>query len=155
MKGKHDLILTGSLGEVMQESAQTALSYIRSNALKFGIKEGFFEDHDIHVHIPAGAIPKDGPSAGLAIAMALLSLLADRPARRDVALTGELTLSGRVLPVGGSREKMLAAKRAGVRTAILPRRNHADIDGLPDDITEGLEVIFADTIEDIVDSVLA
>jgi ATP-dependent Lon protease len=155
MKGRHDLILTGSLGEVMQESAQTALSYIRSNALKFGIKEDFFEDHDIHVHIPAGAIPKDGPSAGLAIAVALLSLLASRPARRDVALTGELTLSGRVLPVGGIREKMLAAKRAGVRTAILPRRNHADIDGLPKDITEGLEVIYADTIEEIVDSVLA
>jgi len=154
MKGKHELILTGSLGDVMRESAHTALSYIRSNAQKFGIREDFFDDHDIHVHIPAGAIPKDGPSAGITIAVALLSLLTNRPALREVALTGELTLSGRVLPVGGIREKILAAKRAGVRTVILPHRNHNDIDGLAADIIEGLEVCFADNIEDIVERVL-
>lgn len=155
MKGKHELILTGSLGDVMRESAHTALSYIRSNASKFGIKEDFFDDHDIHVHIPAGAIPKDGPSAGITIAVALLSLLTNRPARREVALTGELTLSGRVLPVGGIREKILAAKRAGVTTVILPHRNHNDIDSLAADIIEGLEVCFADNIEEIVERVLS
>lgn len=155
MKGQHELILTGSLGDVMRESAHTALSYIRSNAKKFGIKEDFFDDHDIHVHIPAGAIPKDGPSAGITIAIALLSLLTNRPARREVALTGELTLSGRVLPVGGIREKVLAAKRAGVRTVILPHRNHNDIDSLAADIIEGLEVCFADNIEEIVEKVLS
>jgi ATP-dependent Lon protease len=154
MKGKHELILTGSLGDVMRESAHTALSYIRSNAPKFGIKEDFFDDHDIHVHIPAGAIPKDGPSAGITIAIALLSVLTGRPARREVALTGELTLSGRVLPVGGIKEKILAAKRAGVRMVILPHRNHNDIDSLAADIREGLEVCFADNIEEIVDRVL-
>ncbi|MGC2061642.1 MAG: endopeptidase La [Thermodesulfovibrionales bacterium] len=155
MKGKHELILTGSLGDVMRESAHTALSYIRSNAARFGIKEDFFDDHDIHVHIPAGAIPKDGPSAGITIAVALLSLLTNRPARREIALTGELTLSGRILPVGGIKEKVLAAKRAGVRTVVLPHRNHNDIDSLAVDITEGLAVCFADNIEDIVERVLS
>ncbi|TAN38762.1 MAG: endopeptidase La [Nitrospirae bacterium] len=154
MKGQHELILTGSLGDVMRESAYTALSFIRSNAKRFGIAENFFADHDIHVHIPAGAIPKDGPSAGLTIAIALLSLMTGRPAARDIALTGEMTLSGRVLPVGGIKEKVLAAKRAGVKTVILPHRNSHDIESLPADVKEGLGFLFADQIGDVVDAVL-
>jgi len=154
MRGKRELTLTGSLGDVMRESAHTALSFIRSNAGRFGISEDFFEDHDVHIHIPAGAIPKDGPYAGLTMAIALLSLLTGRAARRDVALSGELTLSGRVLPVGGIKEKVLAAKRAGVKTVVLPRRNENDIDSLPQDIREGLEVCFTEKIEDIVELVL-
>ncbi len=154
MKGKHELILTGSLGDVMRESARTALSYIRSNAAKFGISEDFFEGHDIRIHIPVGAIPEDGPSAGVTIATALLSLFTGCPARRDVAMTGELTLSGRILPVGGVKEKLLAAKRAGVKTVILPQRNYADIQGLSGDIRDGLEICFADRIEEIVGKVL-
>ncbi len=154
MQGKQELILTGSLGEVMRESARTALSYIRSNASRIGIREDFFEDRDIHIHIPAGAIPKDGPSAGLAIAVSLISLLTGRPADSTVALTGELTLSGRILPVGGIREKLLAARRAGAGTVILPLRNRVDTDSLPADSREGLDIIFADTIGDIIDRVL-
>jgi ATP-dependent Lon protease len=114
MKGSQQLILTGSLGSVLRESAQTALSYVRSHAERFAIDSDFFRHGDIHVHIPAGAIPKDGPSAGVTIALALISLLTGRPARRDVALTGEITLSGRILAVSGVREKILAAQRAGV-----------------------------------------
>ncbi|MBA4372342.1 MAG: endopeptidase La [Thermodesulfovibrio sp.] len=154
MKGKHELILTGSLGEVMRESAHTALSYIRSNAAAFGIPDDFFEDHDIHVHIPAGAIPKDGPSAGLAIAVSLVSLLTRRPAGRNVALTGELTLSGRLLPVGGIREKLLAAKRAGAVAVILPEKNRVDTDTLPAEMREGLEIYFADTVDEVIVRVL-
>lgn len=154
MKGKHELTLTGSLGDVMRESAHTALSYIRSNAARLGLREDFFDGRDLHIHIPAGAIPKDGPSAGIAIAVALLSLLSRRAARREVALTGELTLSGRLLPVGGIREKLLAARRAGVTTVVLPQRNKSDIDCLAADITEGLEICFADNIFDIVGKVL-
>lgn len=154
MKGQHELILTGSLGEVMRESARTALSYIRSNAAKFGIKDDFFEGHDIHVHIPAGAIPKDGPSAGLAMAVALVSLLSGRPAARNIAMTGELTLSGRILPVGGIREKLLAARRAGARTVVLPKKNDVDTGVLTDDIREGLDIFFADSVEDVIGRVL-
>ena len=120
MKGKKELIITGSLGEVMRESAQAALSYIRSNAPEFGIPEDFFEHHDIHIHVPSGAIQKDGPSAGITILVALASLLTKRPARRDVAMTGEITLTGRLLPVGGIEEKILAARRARVKTIIVP-----------------------------------
>jgi ATP-dependent Lon protease len=154
MKGKQELILTGSLGDVMRESARTALSYIRSNSAAFGINENFFAGHDIHVHIPAGAIPKDGPSAGVTIAVALLSLLTGRPARRDVALSGELTLSGRILPVGGIKDKILAAKRAGVRKVVLPKKNKSEMDSLSGDIREGLEIFFVEKIEDVVDIVL-
>ncbi|RJQ51366.1 MAG: endopeptidase La [Nitrospiraceae bacterium] len=154
MKGRQQIILTGSLGDVMRESAQTALSYIRSNAPAFGIPENFFEGHDVHIHVPAGAIPKDGPSAGTTIALALVSLLTGRPARRDVAVTGELTLSGRILPVGGVREKILAAKRAKVKTVILPLKNKIESDGIPGEIREGIEILFASRIEEIVDKVL-
>ncbi|HET6515575.1 MAG TPA: endopeptidase La, partial [Thermodesulfovibrionales bacterium] len=131
MKGNKELILTGSLGNVMRESAQTALSYIRSSASSFNIPDDFFDNHDIHVHVPAGAIQKDGPSAGATIAVALLSLLKGQPVRKDVAVSGELTLSGRLLPVGGIKEKVLAARRAGVREVILPLKNRVDIESLP------------------------
>jgi ATP-dependent Lon protease len=154
MTGKENLILTGSLGEVMKESAQAALSYIRSNAALFNIEEDFFADHDIHIHLPAGAIPKDGPSAGLAIAMALISILAKRPARRDVALTGELTLSGRLLPVGGVREKIMAARRAGIKKVIFPSLNDPDLQEIPLELKENMQVIGAATVEEIVDLVL-
>lgn len=154
MKGKQHIIITGSLGDVMRESAQTALSYIRSNAPAFGIPENFFEDRDIHIHVPAGAIPKDGPSAGTTIALALVSLLTGKPARRDAAITGELTLSGRILPVGGVKEKILAAKRAKIKIIILPLKNKIEIDSIPEEIKKGLEILFASRIEEIVDKVL-
>lgn len=154
MLGKQQLILTGSLGDVMRESAQTALSYIRSNASKFGIPDNFFEGHDIHIHVPAGAIPKDGPSSGTTIALALISLLTEKPAKRDVAVSGELTLSGRILPVGGIKEKILAAKRAMVKTVILPFKNKAEIEILPEELYKDLNIIFTDSIEEIADFVL-
>jgi ATP-dependent Lon protease len=154
MPGKERLTMTGSLGEVMKESAQAALSYIRSNALLFQVQENFFEGHDIHIHIPAGAIPKDGPSAGLTIVIALISLLTKRPVRRDAALTGELTLSGRILPVGGIRGKLLAARRAGIKKVILPRRNAADLKDIPANIIGDLEIVTAEEVGDIVDQVL-
>jgi ATP-dependent Lon protease len=154
MKGTKGLILTGSLGEVMQESAEAALSYIRSNAGQFKIPEDFFAGHDIHIHVPAGAIPKDGPSAGLTIALALVSLLTGRPARREMAITGELTLSGRVLPVGGVREKILAARRAGVKTVVFPEKNRVDVDDLAVAIRGDLEILLAGSVKEIVDRVL-
>ena len=154
MKGKRELILTGSLGNVMRESAQAALSYIRSNAAILYVPEDVFENQDIHIHVPAGAIPKDGPSSGATIAIALISLFKGLPARRDVAISGELTLSGRILPVGGIKEKILAARRAGVKTVILPLKNKVDIDNLSPDVRAGLEIILADRLEEIVDKVL-
>ncbi|MBS3754498.1 MAG: endopeptidase La [Desulfobacterales bacterium] len=155
MKGKSNLIMTGSLGEVMKESAQAALSYIRSNTEYLQISEDFFEKHDVHIHIPAGAIPKDGPSAGLTIGVALLSLLTGRPAKREMAFTGEITLSGRILPVGGIKEKLLAARRAGVKTVVLPAKNDADIQHLSDQVTRDLEIIRAAQFDEIIDRVLA
>jgi ATP-dependent Lon protease len=154
MKGKSQLIMTGSLGEVMKESAQAALSYIRSNTDSLKVPDDFFEGHDVHIHIPAGAIPKDGPSAGLTIAVALLSLLTGRPAKREMAFTGEITLSGRILPVGGIKEKLLAARRAGVKTVVLPARNDADIAYLPEKIRKGLDILQVAQFGDIIDRVL-
>ena len=154
MRGHKQLILTGSLGTVLQESAQTALSYIRSHAEAFGLDPDFFTDSDIHIHLPSGAIPKEGPSAGVTIALALLSLLTGRPARRDVALTGELTLSGRILPVSGIREKVLAAQRAGVTVVVFPKNNEVDIVNLEDGVKEGLEIVLAEAIEPLLDLVL-
>ncbi len=154
MRGEKQLILTGSLGDVLRESAQTALSYIRSNANLLRIDPDFFSTSDIHIHIPAGAIPKDGPSAGVTIAAALISLLTGRPARREVALTGEISLSGRLLPVSGIREKLLAAQRAGVRTVVLPEKNRIDADCLPDKVRQGVDIFFADEISQFIDVVL-
>lgn len=148
MPGSKKLILTGSLGEVLRESAQTALSYIRSNAAGLGIAEDFFEQIDIHIHLPAGAVSKDGPSAGVAIAIAVISLLTGRPARRRVAITGEMTLTGRILPVGGIREKLLAARAAGVSEVLLPLHNQEDIDTLSADVTDQLCIELVDSIDE-------
>jgi ATP-dependent Lon protease len=155
MEGNKQLILTGSLGSVLQESAQTALSYVRSHAEQYGIDPDFFATRDIHIHLPAGAIPKDGPSAGLTIAMALISLLTGRPARRDVAMTGELTLRGMILPVAGVREKLLAAQRAGARVVIFPQRNAVDLNDIEEELKAGLEIILAPEIDQgLIDQVL-
>jgi ATP-dependent Lon protease len=154
MNGTKELIITGSLGDVMRESAQAALSYIRSNAGAFGIADDFFERSDIHIHVPSGAIQKDGPSAGITILMALVSLLTGRPARRDVAMTGEITLTGRILPVGSVQEKVLAARRAKVKTVLVPSRNRDDVEELPEDVRRGIEVRLVNTIADVADAVL-
>lgn len=147
MRGKTNLILTGSLGEVLQESAQTALSYIRCHAEELGIPADFYDKSDIHIHLPSGGISKDGPSAGLAIAMALISLLTGRPARRNVALTGEMTLTGQVLPVGGIRDKVLAAVRTGCVKAVLPGQNKEEAKLLGDDIAGRIELVFVDSLD--------
>lgn len=154
MMGSNQLILTGSLGGVMKESAQAALSYIRSNFKAFGLEENFFDQTDIHIHVPAGAIPKDGPSAGLTIAVALLSLLKEVPCRRDTAMTGELTLSGRILPIGGIKEKLLAAKMAGIKTVIFPLKNSGEIETLADELKDGLKIVTAESLTDILDIAL-
>ncbi|MGH7865265.1 MAG: endopeptidase La, partial [Candidatus Binataceae bacterium] len=149
MNGQKGLTLTGSLGEVMKESAQAALSYIRSRAERLGISPDFFEKSDIHVHIPAGAIPKDGPSGGVTIAASLASLLTGRPVRSDVAMTGEITLRGKVLPVGGIKEKVLAARRAGIKTVIIPRRNERDLEDIPSEVRKEMEFIFVDAVDEV------
>jgi ATP-dependent Lon protease len=154
MKGKGNLILTGSLGDVMKESAHAAMSYIRSHAASFNIPDSIFETHDIHIHVPAGAIPKDGPSAGLTIAVALISLITNRSCKRNVALTGELTLSGRILPVGGVKEKVLAAHRAGVKSVVFPARNDSDIKDISEDIKKDITIIEIDELEEVIDLVL-
>jgi ATP-dependent Lon protease len=154
MKGKGNLILTGSLGDVMKESAHAAMSYVRSHTASLNIPDNMFETHDIHIHVPAGAIPKDGPSAGLTIAVALISLITGRSCKRNVALTGELTLSGRILPVGGVKEKVLAAHRAGVKTVVFPAKNEADIRDIPEGIQKDLKIIKINELEEIIDLVL-
>jgi ATP-dependent Lon protease len=150
MKGGKSLKLTGKLGDVMKESAEAALSYIRANAEVLGAPPDFFENVDLHVHVPAGGIPKDGPSAGLTIAVSLLSLLRGQPVRPDVAMTGEITLRGKVLPVGGIKEKVLAAQRAGVRRVVLPRHNEKDLVEVPEVVRKSLEFRFADTIDEAI-----
>ncbi len=150
MKGRGNLTLTGQLGSVLQESARASLSYIRSHAAELGIEETFFDNIDIHVHIPAGAIQKDGPSAGVTLTVSLISLLTDKPVRSDVAMTGEITLRGKVLPVGGIKEKVLAAARAGLKTVILPGHNKKDLHDLNPDAVKGLNFEFARTIDDAV-----
>jgi ATP-dependent Lon protease len=154
MAGKKELLLTGSLGGVMQESAKAALSYVRAQAAEFGIEPDFFARSDIHVHVPSGAIPKDGPSAGVTIAVALISLLTGRAARRDMAMTGELTLSGRILPVGGVKEKVLAARRAGVTTVLLPARNRENLRDLDEHVGQEMNLLFVETMGEVVDKVL-
>jgi len=149
MRGKKGLTLTGSLGEVMKESAQAALSFIRSNASKFEIKDDFFDNYDIHIHIPAGATPKDGPSAGIAISASLLSLLKEKPLDPNTAMTGEITLTGRVLPIGGVKEKVLAANRAGIKNVILPVENKKDLEEIPQKVKKGLNFKFVKSIQDI------
>lgn len=149
MRGSKSFIITGSVGNVMQESAQAALSYIRAHATNLGIAPDIFEKSDIHLHIPAGAQPKDGPSAGVTITCALVSLLTNRMIRSDVAMTGEVTLRGQVLPVGGIKEKVLAAHRYGIHTVILPKANQSDLDDVPDEVKKELQFVFAKTINDV------
>jgi len=141
MPGKGEILLTGQLGDVMKESARTGISYIRSVSRKYNIAEDFFEKHDIHIHIPEGAVPKDGPSAGITMATAMLSAITEKKVRADVAMTGEITLRGRVLPIGGLKEKLLAAKSAGVKTALVPEKNMRDVEDITQEITKGLEII--------------
>jgi ATP-dependent Lon protease len=138
MAGKGQLMLTGQIGEVMKESAQAAFSVVRSNAAALDVDAGVFAKHDFHVHVPAGAVPKDGPSAGVAMFTALVSLLTDQPVRPDVAMTGEITLKGLVLPIGGLKEKVLAAKQAGISTVAVPKRNQKDIEELPREARRGM-----------------
>ena len=154
MKGKKSLILTGSLGDVMKESAQAALSYIRSKAKDLNIAEDFFEENDIHLHVPAGAIPKDGPSAGVTMYTALSSLFTGKPVRSDIAMTGEITLRGSVLPVGGIKEKVLAAKRAGITKVILPKKNENNLEDVPESIKEGMEFFLVDTMDSVIEKAL-
>jgi ATP-dependent Lon protease len=140
MDGKGGLVITGQLGEVMQESARIALSFVRSRAAEFKVLPDFHVDSDVHIHVPAGAVPKDGPSAGVTMATALVSLLSGRPVRNDLAMTGELSLRGDVLPVGGLKEKLLAAKRAGIKTVVLPERNRSAVeDAFKDEAEQSLE----------------
>jgi ATP-dependent Lon protease len=155
MKGKGGFMMTGQLGQVMQESMQAALTWVRSNATKLGVEEDFFKDHDIHIHVPAGAIPKDGPSAGVTMATALVSLLTDKPVRPLTAMTGEITLSGNVLPVGGIKEKVLAAKRAGVKDVIMPADNRMNVEeDLTGEQLDGLAIHHVATIEDALEFAL-
>ncbi len=150
MRGKGNLSLTGQLGDVMKESAQAALSYIRSKATEFNIVEDFFEKNDLHVHVPQGAIPKDGPSAGITMLVSLVSLLTDRHVRNDVAMTGEVTLRGLVLPVGGIKEKVLAAKRAGINNVVLPKMNEKDLEEVPESIKENMEFTFIERMDEAI-----
>jgi ATP-dependent Lon protease len=147
--GKGKLTITGQLGEVMQESAQAALSWVRAHSEQLGLPEDWFADHDVHIHVPAGAVPKDGPSAGITIATAIASLVRDEPVAEDVAMTGEITLTGQVLPIGGVREKVLAAQRYGIKRVVLPHENEPDLDELPEETRKELEFILADSIEDV------
>jgi ATP-dependent Lon protease len=147
--GHHDLILTGQLGSVMQESARAAVSHIRAAAGELGVSAAFLDAHDLHVHVPAGAIPKDGPSAGVTMATAIVSALRNQPVRQDVAMTGEITLTGLVLPVGGIREKALAARRHGIRTFVLPARNEPDLAELPPEVRDGMRFVPVETLEEV------
>lgn len=150
MRGKKSLTLTGQLGDVMQESAEAALSFIRSNAKELGIDENFYEKFDLHIHIPEGAIPKDGPSAGVTMSVALASLLMARPIKPDVAMTGEITLRGKILPIGGVKEKVMAAKRAGIKKILLPAKNKSNLEEISDEVKKGITFIFIDTIREAI-----
>ena len=154
MPGRGGLKLTGQLGDVMKESAEAGISYIRSVAKKYGIKEEFFKKHDIHIHIPEGAVPKDGPSAGITMATAMISAITKVPVRADVAMTGEITLRGRILPIGGLKEKLLAAKKAGIKTVLVPGKNKPDVQEMDQEITEGLEILFAESMEEVLKTAL-
>jgi ATP-dependent Lon protease len=154
MPGKGQLILTGQLGDVMKESAQAAFSLVKTRAEALGLKDFDFSARDLHVHLPAGAIPKDGPSAGVALFMAISSLLSNRKVRSDVAMTGEISLRGLVLPVGGIKEKVLAALRAGIHTVLLPARNRKDLEEIPESARKELNFVWLETVDDALKAAL-
>jgi ATP-dependent Lon protease len=154
MKGKGNLTLTGHLGDVMKESAHAALSYARARAKKWGIDENFYAEKDVHIHVPAGAIPKDGPSAGVTMTAALVSVLTGLPVRKDIAMTGEITLRGRILPIGGLKEKVLAAMRAKIHTVIIPERNKKDLEEIPRHIRKKLRFVFARDMDQVLEVAL-
>ena len=149
MEGRGKLTTTGKLGDVMQESAQAAMSYVRSRAHTLGLPRDFYRRLDIHVHVPEGAIPKDGPSAGITIATAIVSALTQIPARCDVAMTGEITLRGKVLPIGGLKEKLLAAHRVGIREVILPKENEKDLPDIPENIRDDMKLHFVESMDEV------
>jgi ATP-dependent Lon protease len=149
MEGKGSLTVTGQIGEIMQESAQAALTYARAHAREFGYGDVDFDKIDIHIHVPEGAIPKDGPSAGVTICTSLISALSERPVRHDVAMTGELTLRGRVLPIGGLKEKLLAAHRLHIKTVLIPKRNQRDLTDVPREIQRQLKLVLIERVEEI------
>ena len=151
LPGKGEFVLTGQLGDVMKESAKAGISYIRSIASEYNIKPEFFTENDIHIHIPEGAVPKDGPSAGITMATAMLSAITGTKVKANVAMTGEITLRGRVLPIGGLKEKTLAAKAAGIKTVIVPEKNRKDIDEMANEITSGLNIVFVETMQQVIE----
>ncbi|MCD7765166.1 MAG: endopeptidase La, partial [Lachnospiraceae bacterium] len=155
MPGKGEFLLTGQLGDVMKESARTAISYVRSLGTEYQIDPEFFAENDIHIHIPEGAVPKDGPSAGITMATAILSAITHIPVRADVAMTGEITLRGRVLAIGGLKEKLLAAKQAGITTVLVPAENRPDIAEIQDEIKDGLELKYVSTMSQVLEAALA
>ena len=154
MKGGEPLVLTGQLGDVMKESGRGALTYAKSNWERLGIKEEAIQNKEVHIHVPAGAVPKDGPSAGITMATALVSALSNRKVRRDVAMTGELTLTGRVLPIGGLKEKVLGALRAGIKEIIMPAENAADLEEIPDEVMNELNFHLVHDLDEVMDIAL-
>jgi ATP-dependent Lon protease len=152
MPGRGRLTITGQIGDVMKESAQAALSWVRGHAEQIGLESDWFEGRDVHIHVPAGAVPKDGPSAGIAMTTALVSLALGRSIADDVAMTGEITLTGRVLPIGGVKEKVLAAQRAGITTVILPQDNEGDLDDVQEDIRKSMRFVLAETIDEVLEA---
>ena len=149
MPGTGHLTVTGQLGDVMKESAMAAMSYVRTHSAELGLEDDYFQTHDIHIHVPAGAIPKDGPSAGVTMASAICSLVTGTAVNSDVAMTGEITLTGQVLPIGGLKEKTLAAQRAGITTVILPSRNEADLEDVPEELRKGMTFVPVDRVEQV------
>jgi ATP-dependent Lon protease len=154
MEGREDFILTGQLGEVMRESARAGLSWTRANARSLGVEREIFEKNTLHIHVPAGAIPKDGPSAGITMALAIVSALTGIPVRKDVAMTGEITLRGRVLPIGGLKSKILAAHLSGAKMVILPRKNEKDLRDIPEEIRKSMKLVLVDSMEQVLEAAL-
>ena len=155
MPGKGSMTVTGNLRDVMKESISAAQSFVRSRSIQFGVKPPVFRQRDIHVHVPEGATPKDGPSAGVAMATAIVSVLTGVPIRKDVAMTGEITLRGRVLPIGGLKEKLLAALRGGIRTVLIPKDNEKDLADIPENVKSGLEIVPVSTVDEVLAKALA